>query len=138
MNIHKGIKGDPLKQYFNPELIEKAPDDFTSKVMMRIQTEAELEKVNIKISTKSKIPVIAILITIILVSASFILSSGSSWPISFPGLHLFQNINSTFFKIDFNSLFKLNIPGWLPYLFLCILILTILDRGLFLFFHREK
>ena len=39
MNNQEKYKEDLLRQYINPEKIEKAPEGFTSKVMTRIQLE---------------------------------------------------------------------------------------------------
>jgi amino acid transporter len=138
MNIRQENKEDHLRQYINPEMIEKAPEGFTEKVMTRIQIETSQLKIRKKTFARSKVPVISAVFTMILMIAAIFLPSSGSDHFILPGLKLIKNIDLPAIKIIFDSLFNLNVPGWLPYLFICILILTIFDRGLNGLFHREK
>ena len=58
MNSQKKYKEEVLRQYINPERIEKAPEGFTSKVMTQIQMERIPVRLAGRLRNKSLVPVI--------------------------------------------------------------------------------
>jgi|WetSurMetagenome_2_1015567.scaffolds.fasta_scaffold00629_7 hypothetical protein len=138
MSNQEKNKEDYLRQYINPERIEKAPEGFTSNIMTRIQVETELVKGRDKLRTRSIVPVISVTIIFLLIIAAFILPSGGNDTALLPGTKYFQNINLPVIKINLESLFSHDLPAWSPYLFIGILILTILDKALYGLFHRKE
>jgi hypothetical protein len=53
-------------------------------------------------------------------------------------MKIIKDINMPVFNINLDSLFSFALPAYLPYLFICILFLTIFDKGLNGLFHRGK
>jgi hypothetical protein len=127
---------DVLRDHINPQMIEKAPEGFTMKVMSRINMEASPFKVNEKSWKRFLIPLISAGITLVLILAAFLLPGDKS--LAIPGLKLIQDFSLPAFSFNFDALLKLNIPAWFPYIFIGILFLTIFDRGLSRLFYREK
>jgi hypothetical protein len=138
MNYQEKYKEDLLRQHINPEMIEKAPEGFTSQVMTRIQAGTEPLKREVRESHKSIIPVISVSLTIILIISAYFTPSGSSDNSFLPGLKPDQIIDFSLFKVNLDTLFSYNMPALLPYLFISILILTIFDRALYKLFSRNK
>jgi hypothetical protein len=138
MNSKEQNKEDLLKQYINPERIEKAPEGFTSKVMSRIQVEpVPLRSAN-KIGNKSLIPFISIAVTILFFLAALLIPGGESDALTFPGLRLFNDIKVSLPKIDITYILSISLPASFIYIVVTILILTLFDRALNIFFHRER
>ncbi|MDO9339607.1 MAG: hypothetical protein Q7T72_03670 [Bacteroidales bacterium] len=138
MNKQEKYKEDLLKQYINPERIEKAPEGFTSKVMMRIQLEAALLKAAGRLRNKNLVPVISAAITILLIVAAFLIPGSETDLSALPVVELIKNIKVSLPEINLTSIFNFNLPGLLIYVFIGILILTLFDRALNMLFHREK
>jgi hypothetical protein len=138
MNNQGKNKEDILRQYIDPERIEKAPEGFTSKVMTRIQVEAVPFKAIGRLRNKSFVPVISTAVTILLIVAAFLVPGSESDSMLLPGLKLIKNIKVSLPEIDITSIFRFNLPESLIYVFIGILILTLFDRALNVLFHREK
>ena len=129
---------DLLRHYVNPESIEKAPEGFTAKIMARIELETEAVPLRRKFHLKSYVPLISTLITAGLVIAAVLLSGkGTHFPDS-PAINLIKNFVTSLTQINLNALPEFHFPGWISYAFIGIFVLTIFDRALSGFFHREK
>jgi hypothetical protein len=129
---------DLLKQFINPEMIEKAPEGFTTNLMMRINTETDPVKVKSGKPNRNYIPVISVAFTIILVMAAFLLSGGETDPSALPFTDLLKNVKLSLPDFNFASLFRFSLPSVVIYIFIGILVLSLFDRALDGAFHREK
>ncbi|MCE5344746.1 MAG: hypothetical protein LLG13_00470 [Bacteroidales bacterium] len=160
MNNLEKYKNDILKQYLNPEMIEKAPETFASKVMTNIQIEHAPFKREKRVWNLNIIPVISVAATIFLILAVFLIpGNGNSFNlpaghlfedfgISLPTINtsqtfnfitqLFENIRTSLAAINTSRVFSLSLPVWLPYIFIVILMLSVFDRVLFRFFDRSN
>jgi hypothetical protein len=138
MNNQEQYKEDLLRQYINPDRIEKAPEGFTSKVMTRIQIEAVLLKSAGRLRNTKLVPVIFTVVTILLVVAAFLIPGSEADPLALPVVELIKNIKVSLPEINLTSIFSINLPALLIYVFIGILILTLFDRALNVIFHREK
>jgi hypothetical protein len=65
MNKQDQYEEDILRQYINPERIEKAPIGFTAKTMTRIRIETQSVKVP-EVSTKSLVSWYLLLFTVLI------------------------------------------------------------------------
>lgn len=129
---------DRLRQYVNPEMIEKAPEGFTSKVMAQIRMEP-VPEISVGKSTKrNPVPYISAAVTILLLVAAFLIPGNNSDATALPLLNLISNIKSSLPQFDLSSIFRLTIPSVMIYVFIGIVILSLFDRALYAMFHREK
>ena len=138
MNNQEKYKEDILRQYINPEKIEKAPEGFTSKVMTRIQIETVPLKAPGRLRNKSLVPVISSAVTIILIVTTFLIPGSESDSLALPMVKFVKNIKVSLPEIDLPSIFRFDLPALLIYVFIGILMLTLFDRALNVLFHREK
>lgn len=129
---------DRLKQYVNPEMIEKAPEGFTSKVMAQITMEPVSITLAGRSAKRSPIPYISAAVTILLVIAALLIPGNKSDATAIPVLDLINNIKSSLPQFDLSSIFRLSIPSVMIYVIIGILILSVFDRALYGMFHREK
>ena len=138
MNNQEKYNDDILRQYINPERIEKAPEGFTSKVMTRIQ----IEKVPLRAADfsqkKNLVPVISTAVIILLLAAAFFIPGKEVDPLAHPVATLFNNIKVSLPELNLSLIFRFNLPSVIVYVFVGILILTLFDRALYGIFHREK
>jgi hypothetical protein len=138
MNSKEKNMEDLLKDYINPENIEKAPEGFTSKVMSLIQVEPVPVKIPARIQNKNMIPLISCAVTIILIATAFLLPENKADSMTLPAMEVLKNLKFAMPKIDIGNIFSLNLPGTLIYVFSGLLILSLFDRALNVVFHREK
>lgn len=138
MNNQEKFKEDLLRQYINPERIEKAPEGFTSKVMTRIQIEAAPLKAAARLQNRNLVPIISAGITILFIVVAFLLPGSEADSLALPVINVLKNIKISLPQVNFTSIFSFNLPGLLIYVFIGILILTVFDRALNMLFHREK
>jgi hypothetical protein len=138
MNDQGKNKEDILRQYINPERIEKAPEGFTSKVMTRIQFGVVPLKAIGRLRNRNLVPVISAVVTILLIVAAFLIPGSESDSMLLTGLKLIKNIKVSLPEIDITSIFRFNFPALLIYVFIGILILTLFDKALNRVFHRGK
>jgi hypothetical protein len=138
MDNHEKYDEDLLRQYIESERIEKAPRDFTSKVMMRIQSEVIPAKVASGLKMPYRVPVLSVLVTIVLVAAVIFIPEEKTGSLALPVLNIIKNLTLSLPQIDSTSIFKINLPGILIYVFFGILMLTVFDKALSLHFHKEK
>ncbi|HEY5469826.1 MAG TPA: hypothetical protein VIK07_04825 [Bacteroidales bacterium] len=139
MNSREDYIKDPFRKYFTPEMSVKAPAEFTSKVMKKIQLEPLSVKKEGLLRNKNLVPYISVVITLILISAALVLQGDDAGSAAFSFVtSLLKNINLPLPKIDLSSLFKIKVPEFLTYILIGLLILGIFDRGLNRLFHRRK
>jgi hypothetical protein len=138
MNTQEENNDKVMREHFNPELIEKAPHGFTEKVMTLVSLEAKPVKAREKLSSRIIVPAISAAVTIILTVTALLLPASGYDSATLPWLKILKNLNLPAFNLDLDSLLSFNLPAYLPYLFLCILFLTLFDRGLSGLFHRGK
>jgi hypothetical protein len=127
---------DPLHQYMNPEMGEKAPEGFSSNVMTRIQMESAPRRSVTFITRRNIVPSVSVVLTLILIISAFLLPVNNN-----PGIlqasEFLNGLTLTFPSIDFPGGFFKGIPSWVPYLFIGFLLLSIFDRALYGIFHRR-
>jgi hypothetical protein len=138
MNNQEKHTEDFLRQYIDPERIEKSPEGFTSKVMTRIQLEKQPSEVAQNVWRKNSVPVISGAVILLFLAAAFLMPGSESDSIALPVLKLFKNIKSSLPEVNFSSVFSLTLPSVLMYVFIGIFVLTLFDRALYGIFHREK
>jgi hypothetical protein len=138
MNNQEKFKEDLLRQYIDPERIEKAPEGFTSKVMTRIKTETIPLAVSGGSQKRNLVPVIYAAITLFLVVAAYLFSGSESDSMTITALRLLGSIKSSLPELNLSSIFRLTLPSVLMYVFIGIFVLTLFDRALYRIFHREK
>jgi hypothetical protein len=138
MNNQEKHTEDFLRQYIDPERIEKSPEGFTSKVMTRIQLEKQPSDVAHSGWRKTSVPVISAAVILLLLAAAFLIPGSESDSIALPVLKLFKNIKSSLPEVTLSSVFSLTLPSVLMYVFIGVFVLSLFDRALYRIFHREK
>jgi hypothetical protein len=138
MNTQQEFKDDPIGRYLSSEMAENAPSGFTDKVMSRVSLEARPLKPFSRLKQKNYVPAISIAVILILTCIAFSIPSAGNGPGTMPWAKLLHNIELPSISINLDSLFRYKLPGYLPYLFISILFLSILDWALSGIFHREK
>lgn len=138
MNTQQEFENDNLREYLTPETSERAPSGFTGKIMTIVSLEGKPVKIRKKLVKGALIPVISVSVALILTGIVLLLPSNSNEIEGMSWTKIIKDINLTAFNINLDSLFSFSVPGYLPYLFICILLLTIFDRGLNGLFHRGK
>jgi hypothetical protein len=138
MNNQEKNKEDLLTQYINSEGIEHAPEGFTANVMTRIQMETNTVKVTGRLRNRNFVPVISSVVTILLIISAILIPGNQTVSLASPVSELIKNIKISIPVIDISSIFSVNLPALLIYVFIGIFILTLFDRALYGLFHREK
>jgi hypothetical protein len=138
MNAQQEFKDDPIKQYFSHEMIKKAPSGFTEKVMTRVSFEAKQQTAAGRQRKRSYVPAISLGVILILTAVALTIPSSGHEFTSMPLMKMFHEIEIPVLKINLDSLLRFKLPGYLPYLFISILFLSVFDRALSGIFHREK
>jgi hypothetical protein len=138
MNNLEENNEDLLRHYINPGQIEKAPEGFTLKVMSIIRMERVPLRLTSRIRSRNLVPVISIIVTILLIMSALFLSESNSDSFVNPVVNLIKNIKVTLPEIDFSHIFSFSFSASLIYILSGILILTLFDRILILFFHRDN
>ena len=138
MNTQQEYKNDLMREHLMAEMVEKAPSGFTGKVMTLVSLEGNPAKTREKFIKRALVPVISVTVTLILTGIVLLLPSNSNEFAGMPWMKIIRDINLPSVKINLDSLFSFSVPGYLPYLFICILFLTVFDRGLSGLFHRGK
>jgi hypothetical protein len=136
MNKHEN-NNDPLSAFINHEMIEKAPEGFTSKVMTVIQLEPRnIQNSHLK-RERSIVPWAFAGVFIILMVSSFLLPKDNdllTWPV----IGILKRLETILPSFDFSKLDLIKLPGWVPYIIAGILILSVFDRALYGLFHRRE
>ena len=138
MNNIKDEKDLLFRRYINPERREKAPEGFTSKVMMHIQ----LEKIPVKptgiLSKNWFVPSISSATVLLLLVAAVLSPASGTDSVTIYAVKIFKSLKIALPELDFTPLIKLNLPVTLIYVFIGILVLTLFDRALYGVFHKEN
>jgi hypothetical protein len=127
---------DNLQYYIDTRRIEKAPEEFTAKVMTRIRFETKPFNATERTHAKSLVPFIAALTTIVLIIISLIVPANNAESVR--GFKFLQYFKLPSMNFHFDLLPTLNIPGWIPWLFIGFLMLIIFDLALSGLFHRQN
>lgn len=138
MNTQQNYDERLMKDLFKQEMIEKAPSGFTEKVMTRVSLEPRPVKSRESLIARTIVPAISIAVTLVLTGIALLLPAAGNEVTYSPLMKLIRNINFPDVNLHLDTLFSFSLPGYLPYLFLSILFLTIFDRGLSGLFHRGK
>ena len=139
MNKEEKHIDDNLKKYLGPEMSERAPEGFTSKVMTRVQMVPVTEKSDRVVLNRSLVPYISVAVSLVLILAAFLLQ-GNVTTYEAPSFlkDLFKTVNITLPKVDLSTLFSIKFPEFMIYVFFGIFVLVIFDIGLNRLFHRGK
>ena len=70
--------------------------------------------------------------------AAFLIPGSETDFLTLTAAELFKNIKLSLPEIDLTSIFSFNLPALLIYVFIGILVLTLLDKALNVLFHSEK
>jgi hypothetical protein len=132
------IDTDLLKKYMNPGFIEKTPEGFTAKTMTRIQIEAGSIKIPSKSLFNRQIPLISVVITFTLILASFALSANDYNQSPSLLSKVSQRLDFSIPSIDLTDYFILKFPSWMPWLLVAVIILSVFDRALLMYFHKGE
>jgi hypothetical protein len=138
MNNQDQHDEDLLKRFINPERIEKAPEGFTSRSLARIRIDAQSARVNKGIFLKYRIPLISAIITTGLIIAAIIIPANETDSVGATLWKFFQSLEFSLPRINNTLLQDLNLPGWIAYAIVGILLLGLVDRTLFGIFKKEN
>jgi hypothetical protein len=138
MNRQEQYDEDLLRNYLNPEKIERAPEGFTSKTLTRIQIETQSKKGIKTFLVRNRVPLISVVVTAGLIFIALMLPSKETDVVGSAILKFFRNIEFTLPQIRLTDLKDLNLPGWISYAYLVILLLAFIDWALFGVFHRSS
>jgi uncharacterized membrane protein YoaK (UPF0700 family) len=127
-----------LRQYLNPEKIEKAPEGFTSKVMAGVNLETVPAKTTSWLRSRSLVPAISAVVTLLLLVTAFLSRGNEPDSLTLQIANTIKDLKIALPEINFSSIFSFDIPVTVVYIFLAIIILTVFDRALFRIFRREK
>jgi hypothetical protein len=130
MNNREKHNEDPLSNYFNPEVIEKAPDGFTEKIMAAVHNEPVPVRKRALFSKINLVPAVSVSVVIILMLLTFLLPGSKNDSLLSPALDALKNIKISLPEFDTSSFLSFEIPATLIYVLIGILILSLLDRAL--------
>lgn len=138
MNKQDQYDEDLLRKFLNPESIEKAPEGFTSKTLTRIQIESQTEKLRNGFFAKNRVPIISVLITSGLIIAALLIPASETDSVGSTIWKFFQGLEFSLPRIN-NAFFeKINLPVWIIYTLIVLLLLAFFDKALFGVFHKEE
>jgi hypothetical protein len=138
MNTQEEYNEKLLKEFLNSSMIEKAPSGFTANIMSRVSLESKPVKIRQNIFIRYTVPLLSVAVTLILtVSVLLLPASGDELP-GPPLINLIRNLSFPALKLNLEHIISFRVPGYLPYLFLSILLLAIFDKGLNVMFHRNN
>lgn len=138
MNTSKEYKDDPIKEFLNPEMIERAPSGFTEALMTRVSLEAGTMKTGVRKTRPNYVPLVSLSVILILTVLALTLPSSANQVPAMKWMKFLHNINLPSLDLNLESLLKFRLPGYIPYLLGSILCLSFFDRALNLLFHRGK
>ncbi len=137
MNNQKNHEKDILKEYIDPERIEKAPEGFLLKTMARVRIEAGTGPVKERLLIRNLVPALAVLITISLVAFVILLpdTNGTSLIRAIAEKTGIAGVSLPQLNMDLLSGFSF--PSIVSYLLIGIFMLMLFDRVLSIFFRRN-
>jgi hypothetical protein len=136
MNSKGNIKNDILGKYIDPEKIEKAPEGFTEKIMIRIQVEKSPAGVRYKVKANVMVPVISVIIALVFIVLAVIYSSPSDNQVITGIAGLFHNFKIP--SIELPAIKSLSLPSVVVYISVGFLFLSLFDRALNRLFHKRN
>jgi hypothetical protein len=136
MNSKGNIENDILGKYINPEKIEKAPEGFTEKIMIRIQVEKSPAGVRYKVRANVMVPVISVIIALVFIVLAVFYSSPSDNQVITGIAALFHNFKIP--SIELPAIKPLSLPSVVVYISVGFLFLSLFDRALNRLFHRRN
>jgi len=134
MNKPDSHEADLLRNYIDTERAEKAPEDFTSRVMSGIRLENEKYGLKKGILARNIVPAVSGIVTVSLIILASVLPGNSGEPL--PLIRFIQNINIQIPKIDLDLISTFELPEWIPYVFIGVFFLGLFDMGISGLFHR--
>jgi hypothetical protein len=138
MNRQELYDDDLLRKYLNPEKAERAPEGFTSKTLTRIRIEVQS---GVKIKSyfrRNRVPLISSVIIGGLFAAAVFLPAKETDVVGSAIMKFMQDIQLSLPHIKLTELKDLSLPGWIPYAYLGILLLGIIDWAVSGVFHRQS
>jgi hypothetical protein len=124
---------DPLREFIDQDLVEKAPAGFTEKIMSGIQARQRTESSSIKKKLIS-VPVIAATVTVLLILTAVLLGGAGT---AIPVLKLPQTIKITLPELNLSKIFSTSLPVISGYIVMAFLVLGFFDKALFNIFKRR-
>ena len=125
-----------IRKYINPGSLEKAPEGFTLKAVTRIQIEAETSRPLFKAIRMKTIPIVSILIIFFLVMASVFIPDKEN---GFFGSAIWDKIQNVEFSLpQFSLVVFPDLPGWLIYSIMGIILLVLFDFTMGAFSNESK
>jgi len=134
MEKHEFHKEDPLRKYFDPERIEKAADNFTGNVMMRIAMEPGAARIHFL--RKNLVPLISVLFIALLITAAALLPANPPDSIFESVIKTLNNYKISLPQVDIVKGLGLHLPAWAPFGLIGIVLIGIFDKGLYQVFHK--
>jgi hypothetical protein len=138
MNNREKHSEDPLRNYINPEVFEKAPEGFTAKVMNVVQKEPVPVRKQALFSMRNLVPAVSASVVIMLILLTILFPGSKNDSILLPAMDALKKISISLPEFDISSFLNFDIPATLIYVLIGILILSLFDRALNIVFHREK
>ncbi len=139
MNKLYDSEKDPLLKYLDPERIEKAPENFTGRIMSKITAEIAIAGNTDRLTTKSRVPLISVIVTLVLIASAFLLRNVESvysfhWELS----DYIPDISVSRFVDKITYAFNSGIPEWFPWLIVSLAFLVLVDRALDTYSQSRK
>jgi len=137
MNNQKNHEKDILKEYIDPERIEKAPEGFALKTMARVRIEAGTVSGRERLWKRYLVPSVAMLVTTSLIAFVILLpdTNGTSLIRAIAEKTGIAGVSLPQFNMDLLSGFSF--PSIVSYLLIGIFMLMLFDRVLSIFFRRN-
>ena len=138
MNKQDQYDEDLMREFLNPERIEEAPEGFTSKTLTRIQIETQTESVRNGFFVRNRVPLISTLITAGLIIAAILIPANETDSVGSAVWKLFLDLEFSLPRSNNIRLENFNLPGWINYAVIALLLLAFFDKALSGIFHRER
>lgn len=127
---------DPLRNYFDTERIEKAPEGLTGKIMTRIGLEANAAYFKKGRLRSFRVPVISVIVTGLLVLAAVLVPINQTDTGFAPVMKFISNLRLTMPDVHILKGSALHLPDWTLYGLAGLVLIALVDKGLSSIFHR--
>lgn len=127
---------DLIKRYFNHTGIAKAPGGFTDKTIARIELEKQKANTLLDFWRSKKVPVISGVVIFLLITAAFIVPEDQTGGFGSAILDYASSLDISFAFL--RDLKFSELPGWLIYSLLGIILMIIADFAFASFPEEEK
>jgi hypothetical protein len=139
MNNQGKSEEDILKQYLNPEKIEKPHVSFTYRLMTRISLEKIPGTIRIRAHKRNLIPAVSAFVTTILIIIPLFFPDKGNNKLLLPGSDFIRDLEIPLVNLSSGSLPSFDIPVLITYLLIAILLLGLFDMAISaLFYRRDK